>query len=87
MVLFDLDGTLVDSVPDLAYSVDAMLEETGLPKRGEEKIRRWIGDGLERLIERALTDDMHARPDAALFERAWPVGHLCRQCLPAHPVL
>lgn len=73
MVLFDLDGTLVDSVPDLAYSVDAMLEETGLPKRGEEKVRRWVGDGLERLIERALTDDMDAKPDGELFDRAWPV--------------
>ena len=85
MVLFDLDGTLVDSVPDLAYSIDAMLEEIGMPIRGEDKVRHWVGNGLERLVERALTDDMDAKPEPALFERAYPVfmsiyaENACRQ--------
>lgn len=71
MVLFDLDGTLVDSVPDMAWSVDAMLNLIGLPGCGEQKIRHWIGDGLENLIKRALTNDMHTEPDPSLFEKAF----------------
>ena len=71
MVLFDLDGTLVDSVPDMAWSVDAMLDSIGLPGCGEQKIRHWIGDGLENLIKRALTDNMHTDLDPSLFEKAF----------------
>ena len=70
MVLFDLDGTLVDSVPDMAWSVDTMLESIGLPVCGEDKIRHWIGDGLENLIKCALTNAMHTEPDRFLFDKA-----------------
>jgi phosphoglycolate phosphatase len=73
MVLFDLDGTLVDSAPDLAYSVDATLAELGLPTRGEAKIRHWIGNGIERTLKRAMLDNMTGEPDADLFNRALPV--------------
>lgn len=73
MVLFDLDGTLVDSVPDLAWSVDAMLELIGLPRCGEQKIRLWIGDGLENLIKGALTGGPDAEPDPSLFEKAFRI--------------
>jgi len=47
MILFDVDGTLVDSVPDLAWCVDRMMEQLGLPARGEEKVRNWVGNGVE----------------------------------------
>jgi phosphoglycolate phosphatase len=70
MVLFDLDGTLVDSAPDLAYSVDATLHEIGLPARGEAKIRHWIGNGIERTLKRAMLDNMAGEPDADLFNKA-----------------
>ena len=73
MVLFDLDGTLVDSAPDLAYSVDTMLVEVGLPERGEDKIRQWIGNGIERTVKRALLDGMDGEPDHELFNRAFPI--------------
>ncbi len=73
MVLFDLDGTLVDSAPDLAYSVDATLAELGIPARGEQKIRHWIGNGIERTLKRALIDNMEGEPDAELFSRALPI--------------
>lgn len=73
MVLFDLDGTLVDSAPDLAYAIDTMLEQVGLPKRGVEKIRHWIGNGIERTVKRALIDNMDGEPDPDLYERAYPV--------------
>ena len=73
MVLFDLDGTLVDSAPDLAWSVDATLAELGLPQRGEAKIRHWIGNGIERTLKRAILDDMHGEPDVSLFNKALPI--------------
>jgi phosphoglycolate phosphatase len=73
MVLIDLDGTLVDSVPDLAYCVDGMLERMGLPPRGEAEVRNWVGNGVERLVRRALTGTLDGEPDEALFQRALPL--------------
>ena len=54
MVLIDVDGTLVDSVPDLAWCVDRMMEQLGLPVHGDNKVREWVGNGVERLVRRAL---------------------------------
>ncbi len=54
LVLFDLDGTLVDSVPDLAAAVDAMLNELGHPAAGEVRVRVWVGNGAAVLVRRAL---------------------------------
>lgn len=71
LALFDLDGTLVDSAPDLAYCVDETLHELGLPRRGEARIRPWIGDGQERLIKRALLDRHDGEPDPVLFALAF----------------
>jgi len=73
MVLIDVDGTLVDSVPDLAYCVDEMLKALGLPVRGEERVRHWVGNGVERLVRRGLVNDLNGEPDEALFEKAMPI--------------
>ncbi|MBK8970670.1 MAG: phosphoglycolate phosphatase [Hahellaceae bacterium] len=54
LALFDLDGTLVDSVPDLAASIDAMLREFHLPEAGENRVRHWVGNGAARLVAEAL---------------------------------
>ena len=54
MVLIDVDGTLVDSVPDLAYCVDEMMKQLDMPTHGEAKVRNWVGNGVERLVRRAL---------------------------------
>jgi phosphoglycolate phosphatase len=70
MILCDLDGTLVDSVPDLAFCVDETMKALGLPLRGEARVRTWVGNGVDRLVKRALTGEMEAEPDAALFARA-----------------
>lgn len=70
VVLFDLDGTMVDSVPDLSFSLDATLQELGLPVRGVDAARNWVGNGVDRLVKRGLTNDLHAEPDNDLFERA-----------------
>lgn len=73
MVLIDLDGTLVDSVPDLAYCVDEMMAKLDLPARGEAKVRQWVGNGVERLVRRALIDRLDGEPDEGAFQRAIPI--------------
>ena len=53
-LLFDLDGTLLDSVPDLAQAVDRMLRDLGFAEAGEERVRHWVGNGSRKLVQRAL---------------------------------
>ena len=73
MVLIDVDGTLVDSVPDLAYCVDEMLKALDMPVRGEDRVRHWVGNGVERLVRRGLINQLDGEPDEALFEKAMPI--------------
>ncbi len=73
MVLIDLDGTLVDSVPDLALSVDIMMKQLGMAVHGEAAVREWIGNGAERLVRRALIGAYAGEPDEALFDKGYPV--------------
>lgn len=70
LVLIDLDGTLVDSVPDLAYCVDEMMKALGREPWGEEKVRGWVGNGVDRLVMRALTDTLWEDPEDDEFETA-----------------
>lgn len=72
-VLFDLDGTLIDSVPDLAYCVDEMMKQLDMPVRGEDAVRNWVGNGVQRLVERALINAVDGMPDEALMEKAYPI--------------
>ena len=69
-LLFDLDGTLVDTAPDLADAANHMLTSLGRPVCDEATVSGWIGDGVPRLIKRALTGERFGEPDAALFARA-----------------
>ncbi len=72
-VLFDLDGTLIDSVPDLAYCVDEMMKQLGMPVRGEAAVRDWVGNGVQRLTERALVGAVEGMPDQELMDKAYPI--------------
>ncbi len=54
LLAVDLDGTLVDSAPDIAHCLGSALEAVGHARPGEARTRVWIGDGLETLISRAL---------------------------------
>jgi len=67
LVLFDLDGTLVDSVGDLAWCGNEMRRSLEMPLYDPEMARRWVGNGLERFVKRVLTSDMEAEPDESLF--------------------
>ena len=73
MILIDLDGTLVDSVPDLAFCVDAMMARLDRPPHGEAAVRDWVGNGVERLVRRALIGQLNGEPEAADFAQAYPL--------------
>jgi len=64
-VIYDLDGTLVDSRADLADSVNAMLSTLGLSQRDEREIWSFVGEGAERLVRRSLgASHEHLFPEA-----------------------
>jgi phosphoglycolate phosphatase len=56
-VIFDLDGTLLDTIEDLADAMNAVLGRRGFPTHGIEAYKTFVGDGLELLVERALPGD------------------------------
>lgn len=71
LVMFDLDGTLIDSVPDLAAAVDRMLVELGRPPAGVEQVREWVGNGARVLVRRALAGGLdHAAVGVTETEEA-----------------
>jgi phosphoglycolate phosphatase len=72
-VVIDLDGTLLNTAPDLAHAAELMMAELGMPCPSLETISTYIGNGVSRLVKRVLTGDMHAEPDAGLFARALPI--------------
>ena len=72
-VLIDLDGTLVDSVPDLANAIDQMMLQLAMPARGIDAVTQWIGNGADRLVKRALVNSMEGEPSEALLQKALPL--------------
>ncbi len=72
-ILIDLDGTLIDSVPDLAYCVDEMMKALAMPLRGEAAVRQWVGNGVQRLTERALINSVDGMPEQELMDKAYPI--------------
>jgi phosphoglycolate phosphatase len=68
--LLDLDGTLLDTAPDLAAAANRMLGALGLPPRRREEVASYVGKGLARLVERCLTGELEGRADPQLLERA-----------------
>jgi len=55
-VVFDLDGTLIHSLPDIAENLNIMLKKFGYPEREEKEVRNFIGNGARKLVERGLGD-------------------------------
>ena len=56
LIIFDLDGTLLNTLDDLADACNAALQEAGYPARSRDDVRRFIGNGVARLIRRALPE-------------------------------
>jgi phosphoglycolate phosphatase len=57
-VIFDLDGTLLDTVEDLADSLNIVLRQNGLPVHGVEEFRHFLGSGVYNLVSDALPEEM-----------------------------
>jgi len=89
-ILFDLDGTLIDSVPDLASAVNQMLEKLGRDTFSQDIIRYWVGNGAQVLVKRALSGqtDIDEELDPVLFEKALDIfltlyaKNLCKDTMP-----
>lgn len=54
--IFDLDGTLIDSLADIAESINRMLDGRGYPRCEANDFKQMVGDGMEKLVERALPE-------------------------------
>ena len=61
-ILLDLDGTLVDSAPDLITAVNRMLAALDRPPAEANQVRQWVGNGARKLVERALAGAYHPEP-------------------------
>jgi phosphoglycolate phosphatase len=72
-LLFDLDGTLVDTAPDLTTAANAVRRSNGLPALTVERVAGFVGKGAEVLIRRVLTDDPDCSPDADRLAKAMKV--------------
>ncbi|MDJ0957123.1 MAG: phosphoglycolate phosphatase [Arenicellales bacterium] len=72
-VLLDLDGTLVNSVPDLTHAVNITMRYLSLPDYSEEQVQTWVGSGTERLVSQALTNACKTGLSNDTFDRAYPV--------------
>ncbi len=72
-IVIDLDGTLLHTAPELAESANRMLRDMGRAPVSQDLLMSYIGNGIHWLVKRALTGDMHAEPDTALFDEALPI--------------
>ena len=83
LMIFDLDGTLVNSGGDIVASVNYTLKSLGMSLKSEEKILSFVGDGVNKMIERALGKDSQDRFDQALdiFSDYYAMHMLDTTCL------
>jgi phosphoglycolate phosphatase len=72
-IVIDLDGTLLNTAPELTASANRMLRDMDYAPVSEELLASYIGNGISWLVKRALTGEMHATPDAALYDHALPI--------------
>ena len=72
VIAFDLDGTLLDSVPDLAIATNQAVQKLGYPEVTEAQVREWIGNGAEALVARAINNSMDTQ---------WPSDKLAEEAL------
>ena len=70
LLIFDFDGTLIDSVPDLADATNAMLTTLGKDTYPLDTIRNWVGNGSRMLVERALVGKIEVLEDELTVEEA-----------------
>ncbi|MDF2636537.1 MAG: phosphoglycolate phosphatase [Pelosinus sp.] len=65
-IIFDLDGTLLDTIEDLANSMNCVLQKQGFPQHTTEEYKTFVGNGMEKLVERALPSERRDKKIVAL---------------------
>ena len=65
--VFDLDGTLLDTLEDLYLATNAALESHSLPRRSRDEVRMFVGNGVEMLIRRAVPSDTDEKTTLAVL--------------------
>ena len=85
-VVFDLDGTLLNTLEDLRDSVNAALRQCGMPERTEDEIRRFVGNGVEKLMSLSVPKGQ----ENPLFQQAYAIfkehyGHHCNDKTDLYP--
>ncbi|QDZ89264.1 phosphoglycolate phosphatase [Shewanella decolorationis] len=87
-IAFDLDGTLIDSVPDLAVATQAALAELGLATCTEAQVRTWVGNGAEMLMRRAMSHALGTDVEQTPLDAAMPIFmHHYQENLEKHSAL
>ena len=88
-ILFDLDGTLLNTLEDLADSVNATLTHFGCPERTTDEVRQFVGNGAERLIRLALPGnaDDPAVSDVLAYFKDYYAAHSQRKTCPYEGIL
>ncbi len=79
LVIFDLDGTLLDTIGDLAVACNASLALRGLPQHSYEEYCGFVGNGIMRLVERALPEPLRTPENVALMRAdfvRYYIGHI-----------
>lgn len=72
LIIFDLDGTLVDSAPDIATAVNRMRSELGYSEQALAQVKQWVGNGSAMLVKRAIGDALQLTPETvppSLFQQ------------------
>lgn len=88
-VMFDLDGTLIHTAPEIAAAINHMLADLSLPALPSQQIEAYIGEGAQMLIKRSIA--AHADDSAEMFEQAQALffshyAHTVQQSQPYHGV-
>lgn len=88
-VIFDLDGTLLDTLGDLHAAVNHALDEFGFPERSIDEVRRFIGNGVVKLMQRATPDGTDAQTDAKCLDsfRSYYLAHMQDMTAPYEGVI
>lgn len=87
-IVFDLDGTLVHSGPDLAFAANRMLLALDMTPYPEQTIFDWLGNGVNKLVKRVLTGQQDGEPEQELFDRGYELflqfykGGMCDRSAP-----
>ena len=68
LAIFDLDGTLLNTIRDLADSVNYALEKNGFPKRTLEEVTKFVGNGIRKLVVRAVPKGTDEHMTDVVFE-------------------